>query len=450
MAELQSSTRLAADSPPAQATYVRWGILLLLMAFAGLCHFNRISISVAGTEHIMEDYDLTDDQMGMVYSSYLFVYTLCMVPGGWLIDRIGPKRSLLLLGYGSAILVPMTGLTSYASAGTILLALCAVRALLGVVSAPMHPGAARAVSFWMPVYGRGAANGLVTGAAVAGIAATYYVFGKLMDLVGWPAAFVVAGGVTLLLALVWQLYATDHPGQHRGANERERELIEPIAGNPFAPRAPGVASDPSGLWALFRNRSLVMLTLSYAAYSYVQYLFFYWTQHYFDKVLQFDTDTSRLYTTIVMIGMAVGMIGGGGLGDRAIARFGRRWGRALAPMAGMTASTVLLILAVLSTREAVVVGCFTLAMAALGASESSFWVTGIELGRHNGGLSGAFLNAGGNLGGIPAPYLTPLISGFVSARLGEQAGWGVGLVLAGLLCLVGAVLWCWVTPDEPA
>ena len=37
---------------------------------------------------------------------------------------------------------------------------------------------------------------------------------------------------------------------------------------------------------LFRNRSLVLLTLSYGAYSYVQYLYFYWIEYYFGKVLK--------------------------------------------------------------------------------------------------------------------------------------------------------------------
>ena len=71
-----------------------------------------IRSAVAGTEHIMQDYSIEKTKMGMVYSSYLVVYTLCMMPGGWLIDRIGPKKALMILGFGSAILVPMTGLVT--------------------------------------------------------------------------------------------------------------------------------------------------------------------------------------------------------------------------------------------------------------------------------------------------------------------------------------------------
>jgi hypothetical protein len=40
------------------------------------------------------------------------------------------------------------------------------------------------VSFWVPVQGRSLANGLVTGAAVLGIASTYTVVGFLIDELG--------------------------------------------------------------------------------------------------------------------------------------------------------------------------------------------------------------------------------------------------------------------------
>lgn len=430
-----------AESSASPPTHVRWKILVLLMATAGLCHFNRVSISAAGSEHIISEFSLEATQMGLVYSSYLFVYTLCMIPGGWLIDRFGPKKALLFVGLGSAILVPLTAVSSFASAASILLVLCVIRAMLGTISAPIHPGAARSVSLWFPSPERGMANGLVTGAAVAGVALTYFVFGFLMDLVGWPQAFVVAGVVTLLLTLVWAFYATDRPSEHRGVNASELALIEttdfklPVKEPP--PMAPTERNrDPSDFLSLLLNPSLIFLTLSYAMLSYFQYLFFYWVQYYFDTVLKFSTEEARLYATIPTLAMAVGMICGGWLLDRSQSLLGGWWGRAAVPICGMAASAIFLLLGIAGGPTAWVVACFALAMGSLGASEAPFWVTGVELGRQRGGLSGAILNAGGNMGGIPAPFLTPLFSHYF--------GWKAGLALASVLCLIGAVLWCGV------
>jgi ACS family D-galactonate transporter-like MFS transporter len=447
--------------PPAPAhspTHVRWLILLLLMAFAGLVHFNRISISVAGTEHIMRDYSLSETRMGMVYSSYLFIYTLFMMPGGWLIDYIGPKRALLFLGLGSAVLVPLTGLTGLAGSGGILVALCIVRALLGVVSTPMHPGAARAISFWMPYHARGASNGLVTGAAVSGIAATYFVFGFLMDQVGWQYAFLIAGGVTLLLTIAWWLTGADRPADHPGVNQAERDLIEEgdlarmaqesmeLKSAPTAavPPPPGRDRDDftglAGVLSMLGYRSLLLLTASYAMASYFQYLFFYWVQYYFDHVLELSTRDGRIYSTIVLVSMAVGMLVGGWLTDLADKRIGGRRGRALVPVCGLIGSAVLLVLGIVTTHTATIVTCFALAMGALGACEPAFWTTGVELGRRHGGLSAAFLNTGGNAGGILAPIITPLFSAFF--------GWRAGLCVAAVLCLLGAVMWIGIDPRQ--
>lgn len=420
-------------------TSIRWRILLLLMAYAGLVHFNRISISAAGSEHIMRENGISETQMGFVYSAYLFVYTLCMIPGGWFIDRFGPKRALLVLGFGSALLVPLTGATSLLPAGALLGALCLIRGGLGVVSAPMHPGAARAVSFWMPPPSRGLANGMVTGAAVVGVASTYYVFGFLMDLVGWPLAFLVAGIVTLALAALWMAYATDRPAQHPGVDAAERALIESTA----APPAHGDSDDHAiAPEPLLRNKNLILLTASYAALSYFQYLFFYWMQHYFDEIMHLGKDAGRLYATIPTLAMAVGMMGGGWTADVAHRLCGGPRGRSLVAASGMATSAVFIVVGIVATQPLWVVTSFALAMGALGASEPCFWVTGIELGRQRGGLSAAILNTGGNAGGILAPAITPIISQYV--------GWQGGLGLASALCLSGAVMWLWIGADPVA
>ncbi len=440
--------------PQPGQTHVRRRILLWLMAYAGLCHFNRISMSVAGTEHIMQDYAISETQMGFVYSSYLFVYTLCMIPGGWLIDAWGPKRALLLMGLASAIFLPLTGLTSFAPAGGILIALCIVRGMLGVASTPMHPGAARTVSFWIPYQTRSLANGMVTGAAVFGIASTYYVFGYLMDHVGWPNAFLIAGGVTLLLSLVWAADATDRPREHRGVNADERQAIEGTEPGSPAPHArhrqdptdvsPNDAAEThtptTGHNPAPRHRSLIALTLSYAALSYFQYLFFYWVQYYFDHVLALGKEDGRFYATIPTLAMAVGMILGGWLADRIELRVGGRLGRTMTPVAGMVASAVLLVIGILGGPPMWVVACFALAMGALGASESSFWVTGVDLGCTRGGMSAAILNTGGNAGGVLSPLVTPMLA--------TMFGWKAGLGLASGICLLGAALWWWVDPPR--
>ena len=47
-----------------RATRVRFRILGLLLLYAALVHFNRISIAVAGTERLMSQFNISETLMG--------------------------------------------------------------------------------------------------------------------------------------------------------------------------------------------------------------------------------------------------------------------------------------------------------------------------------------------------------------------------------------------------
>ena len=439
MAEPAASLNSGTDLPVVAPTAVHWRILALVAVYVAMCHFNRISMSVAGNERILKDHasDISTTTMGWVYTSYLIVYTICMTPGGWLIDRRGPRAALVLMGFGSAGFVALTGLVgmAFTTAGLLVAALLLVRGLLGFVTAPVHPSGARLVGHWAPLTERIGANGLVVAAACVGIASTYYVFGSLMDWLGWPAAFVVASGVTAILAVIWAWYATDRPGQHPAVNPAERALLE--ADEPaHEPTTPSLAET----WSLLRNRSLIYLTLSYAAVGYVQYLFFYWIEHYFEDELKLGKDTSRLASTICTLAMGVGMFGGGWLADRLQYRIGRRWALASVPAISLLFSAGLLILGIATTDPTWIVIWFALALAGVGTAEGPSWTAAVELGGRRGGTAAGILNTGGNAGGLVAPVLSPFI--------GERLGWPFAIGLGAIICVVGAILWFWVDPAE--
>src|SRR4051812_42057192 len=98
---------------PTRPTAVRWLIVLLLVGLIFLAHFNRIGISVAGTAKFIGPGKLSEEQMGRVYFAFLLVYTLGMLPGGWLIDRIGPRRAMTLMGLGFGLLAALTGVLGW-------------------------------------------------------------------------------------------------------------------------------------------------------------------------------------------------------------------------------------------------------------------------------------------------------------------------------------------------
>jgi MFS family permease len=413
----------AITSPALSPAGPRWRLVGLMMLMVAMAHFNRLSITVIGTESILPEGEISEKSMGLVYTAYLLLYTLSMSPGGWFIDRFGARLALFVVGAGSAVFVALTGMAGFLWTGMpLLIGLIVIRGTMGIVNAPTHPGSARLVGDWIPHGRRSLVNGMANFAALIGISSTYFLFGTLMDIFDWPIACLIVSGTTMLMALTWGLLATSQPSAH-----------------PHAPRH-HVAPTSFAWHFLLRNRSLLFLTLSYAALGYFEYLFFYWSEYYFKHVRHLSTADSRLYSTILTLAMGVGMFGGGWLTDWTRSRFPHRRTIALVPVLGLTISAVALVPGLLSPEPMITMLCFAFAMAAAGTCEGAFWTLAVEIGGSRGGLAAAILNTGGNAGGLIAPVLTPYIS--------DWLGWKAGFVFAAVICLIGAICWIGIDPDE--
>jgi MFS family permease len=455
---MNESTRPVSEVPsPAlldRPTSVRWRIVALLMALSFASWFLRLSMPAAYNERIEAEWGISEEAIGTVYSALLLSYMLCMTPGGWCIDRFGPRTALLVMCLGLAAFTALTGLVGpvvrwfavadgvspAAEAAVLALPLfLVIRSLTGIFATPMYPASARVISHWLPFRTQGWANGLVQGAACVGMASTPLAFGAMIDgFKDWPQAFLISAAVVALLGLAWHVWAADSPNLHPAVNAAERQLIQAETAPLPARATPG---KQAGKWlVLLRNRSLLFLTASYAAVGYFEYLFFFWMDHYFQKQLELPNQQRRSYSAIVLLATAVGMALGGWLSDRLVQAYGYRWGRALVPVGGMLASGGMLCLGLQATEPIWIVVCFSLALGAVGATEGPFWMTAVELGSGRGGTAAGILNTGGNAGGLLAPVVTPWVA--------KRFGWPLAISLASAVCLIGAMLWLWIDPRE--
>ncbi len=402
-------------------------ILTFLMALCFISHFNRASITSAGDERIMKQFEISPERMGVIYSAFLIVYTLFMIPGGWLIDRKGPRFALACMGLGSALFCVFTGGIGFGlfAAGQIWFALLVVRSLMGLLSVPLHPGAARAAGNWFAPAQQSLANGLITGASILAYAFVHPIFGSLLDRFDWPLAFVITGIATAFLAIAWWIFASDHPSQLH---------------QPETPSAP-----PEPLSSELRQstrRNLILITLSYSAIGYFQYLFFYWLHYYFESILHMDKTESRYLAGLPNLAMAFSMPLGGWITDRVVRWRGNVSGRALVPRIGMILSALLLAGGIFATDRVWIVACFTASLAVLGLCEASFWTVAVSLGRERGATSAAIMNTGGNGIGLLAPMITPLLGGWL--------GWEWGLGVGAIIGVLGGLCWFGIHLHEPS
>jgi MFS family permease len=213
-----------------------------------------------------------------------------------------------------------------------------------------------------------------------------------------------------------------------------------------------VASPSQKWWKLLTNRSLVLLTISYGAVGYFEYLFFYWMNYYFAQRLRLGQDESRFYSSIPPLAMVVGMIGGGWVSDAMVRLLGFSRGRKGVPVLGMIVGAAMLYVGVRASTPGWIVLWFSLALGAIGATEGPLWSIAVHLGGRRGGTAAGIFNTGGNLGGMIAPLLTP----WVAERFQNESwvrsifedSWRMSLYLGGLICFLGVILWFWIDPAQ--
>ena len=409
----------------------RWSIVLMLMVLAGLAHFNRIAISVAGAEVFIGKGGISETRMGWVYTAFLIVYTLGMIPGGWLIDRIGPVRALTVLGLGMGTFAGLTGVLGLVelTQSQLWVGLLVIRSIAGLWNTPLHPGAAHVVSDVMPPSRQATANGMVSAGALLGIAFCYPVFGLLIDRLTWPWAFFVAGAALFGFGVVWY-----------GTLSRQVPAHAPAvasAGTDSAPRMPGLRARAD--WSVLRRRDLWLISLSYTAFGYFQYLFFYWMDYYLKDVLQVDKINARNDSFWITLAQGVGMVFGGLCTDSICRLIGVARGRRVIVMTGMGMGAVGALVAVSVQSEMYVVLALAASMGALGMCESVFWTTATDIGGRNRGLAAAVMNTFGNAGGLVSPTLTPVLAQ-------SSLGWSGAITVACAIVAAGGFVWCWITP----
>lgn len=410
--------------------HVRWSLIAWLFVLSTVSYLDRANISVAGTA-IARAYALDHQHLAWVFSAFVLGYMLVQAPGGRLVDRLGPRRTLTLAVLWWALFSALTAsvpIVSYA-----LPALLAIRFLLGVGEAVMFPAANRILATWVPRAERGRASGIIftgvgVGAGVAPPLVTAVMVGH-----GWRASFFVCALIGAVAAVVWYLIARDTPAEAPWVSSEERAVIQ--AGIP-----PAVVATPLRWWAIITDRTVMLLTLSYFCYGYAAYIFFTWFYSYLSTVRGMDLKASAVYSALPPLGMAVGSFGGGILSDRLTQRYGRRIGRC-----GVAAVAIAIAALCIGTGTHLTGARAASLLLALGAgtmyvAQSAFWSVSADIAGPSAGAVAGVMNMGAQFGGFVTAMLTPWIA--------DHYGWPASFTVAACLCAIGAGAWLFVRPDR--
>jgi MFS family permease len=358
-----------------------------------------------------------------VYSAFLVSYAVCMIPGGRMADRFGPRIVLTWMALGSAVFTALLALAATPGLGAlvgVVPAFIMIRLAFGIFTAPLYPTCTRMNANWIPLKNRARATGVANSGSGFGGAVSPILFSWMIRRYGWRMSFLLAGIATGIIGVLWFVSVRDHP--------------------PGVP-SPQEASRLRAPWrALLTDKNVVLLTLGFSALGYFEYIFFYWIYYYIGEIRHLSASKSAQYTTVLFLTWVVMMPLGGLLCDQLMSRFGRKPGIRITAVASLACSAGLLFAGVRTTETVAAIALMSLALGCASIADMTYWTAGIDVAGDQVGVVGGILNTGANVGGALAPVLTPWIASF--------AGWSWGLYAGCLVALAALVAWLFTDPTR--
>ncbi len=408
----------ATDVDSRQAARVaRLSVGLLFVAWV-IDYIDRLVIVLA-LPSIEKDFGLDKTEGGLILTAFFIAYAVCQVPGGYLADRFGAKRTMLA---ALVLWSAFTGLTGLAvSFGMLLI----VRVLFGVTEGAFPAASMKAISERTLPHQRMTATGLMLASNPLGSALAPLVAAPVLIAFGWKQTFWVVAGLGLIMAVVtW------------------RALPAPVGTQASAvtTKAPKSAARPPATVIrtsdLLRHSMLYRFALLFVGFDLVSWGLISWAPSYLLQARGLNIAHTAVYTAIPWLVATVSTVVGGLLFDRYFV--GRhRW----LVVPSMVGTGIMLVLMINSHTAGQFVLYESLGMAFMWLSFMPIFGLPLRmLPPSVAGLAGGLVNFGGQFAGALAPF----IMGWLADTYGFTAAFS--FLLIGVVIAIGASLW---TPQNP-
>lgn len=294
---------------PGQTRSYKWFVVGMLWL---VCFFNYADRQAVFSVFplIGRRFALTPVQLGVIGSSFMWMYALFGPLAGWLCDRF-PRKTLILgaLLFWSAA----TGATALSNRYW---QLVLFRALGGLGEAFYFPASMSLISDYhretrsraMAIHQSSVYAGTIAGGTVSGILGQYY---------GWQSSFIVLGACGLLLALALGPLLRESP---RGMADSDSLPESSAASTPQ--RRPGLRAT---IGELFSNRMVLLLTFVFICANFVAVIFLTWMPTFLYQKFRMSLSLAGFSATAYLqAGSVLGVVAGGFLGD-GLVQCGGKW-----------------------------------------------------------------------------------------------------------------------------
>lgn len=184
--EDQKTEKSSAGST-AEASRIRFVVLFLIFIATAINYLDRTNMAVAAPA-IKDELGFDAVALGLIFSGFGWSYAFLQIPGGWFLDRYGPRLTYFWSCFLWSLATFAMGL------GKNFVSLFGFRLAIGAAEAPAFPTNSRVVASWFPKQERAFATGVYTAGEFVGLAFLTPVLFWISAAWGWQAIFYVTRG----------------------------------------------------------------------------------------------------------------------------------------------------------------------------------------------------------------------------------------------------------------
>jgi sugar phosphate permease len=356
-------------------------------------------------------------RIGFLSTIFFLGYGLGLFAWGFVVDRLGPRRSAMLGVSGWALTTVWCAVTHSVNE------LYWARLILGLTEGCIWPVCNSYSGRWFPVQEHGRIQSTWVNGNQLGIALGLPVVTALISVGGWRMVFWALGvGSLLLLEPVIFFLAPDEPSASPYTNDEERRYIL----SHRAQRTENFGAHSPRLTSLMSNRAFWIVTLCHAGtvatlFGLVSWIPIYLTQARGLPFHALGSWVSLCY--VIPIGVALGL---GCYADRT-----RRPAMVGAETGAVVAAMVLVAVTVPNTVIAVLLLVAALAAPMIYGAMNASIMQRLAMPQQIGRATGIFVGAGNLIGG-----LAPAILGYLIGRFGGRYLAAFGFISAVNLVLM--------------
>ncbi len=373
---------------------VSTGIFAMLCCMTFLMYVDRTNIAVVAP-YLRNELNLTNTNLGFVFSSFAVAYACFGIPGGFLTDKIGGRRGLTIFGLIWSVATIATGFTNSA------LGLAIGWFFVGLGEAPIYPTAARVIATWIPKERRGAAQGMMHASGRLANAVAPLLVSAIIVNFSWRWTFIGLGVITILFFAVFYSRVRDNPRTHPSISPEELAslgLVERKSERLIEKHEPVV-------WPVLLRR-VWPATAACFCHGWVLWCFLNWIPSYFAHRYGVKVSESAVFASLVLLGGTLGTLMGGVLSDWRLKRTGNRLRSRREVMIFGYLSSIIGLLPILLTDNGLINAAgLGLAFFLSELTDSPLWLVGVEVSPQHAGTSSAMTFVGMALAGAVCPIV---------------------------------------------